>query len=185
MNSELLDELKRAIAMEDGPAKRDVTKRLIGYMLTLSHLTRDQIVENFATHAFTELPGSNLPALFAQHCGISVSRKRRVSFEMDPIVVPSLFRKSLEWRRQEERESSTLSLTNTDPFRKFKPRECFTKGLSYDTVIVPLVYQGGVNRWEGQPTKSDRTYVWTTEPVSYFLADLSCLDKYSSENVSN
>lgn len=179
MDVELGTEIQRISSLEDGPERTDAMKRVINYILTIPSVQPSKILHAFAVEAYRTLPGSALPAMFARHCGVLVHKGRRVSFDKNPTVVFYTQQKSREAKRQEERECTALSLTNTDRYRKFRPRECFEPGICAQTKIVPLVNQGYCNGLGATTAASKDGYSWAVGPISAFITDPTLMDKYA------
>lgn len=142
MDEELVAELEKTMGLENCENERRSTVRLIQYMLSIQTVPAvyRPVLERFAVHAFEKLPASGLPILFVEKFNIPVRRRRRVSFGSTKVhEISSKCRESAEAGLQRRREAAVLGLTNTDLFKKFRPKNCIEEGTPCTTVEVSLI----------------------------------------------
>jgi hypothetical protein len=141
MDAELIAELTKIMKMTDQEDCKRATIRLIYYMLTIPMPSHEHIplIAQFLTHSISLLPSSSLPSQLAKKFGIPFVKKKKVSFSSAEVfnIDPNRF-SSREAKTQKQRESTTLSIYNTDLFKKFRPKVSFQRGLKFETKEIPL-----------------------------------------------
>lgn len=181
MDAELVSEIEKIMKTENLENGRKGAARLLQYMLTIPKIPDMHMLmlQHFINYAFSILPSSSLPILISQRFDLSVNRTRKVSFGKTEIhEVNSRHHCSGEAEKQRTREDSALSLTNTDPFKKFRPKNCIEKGLPFITKKVPLHNLNFRNRWDGEPSISNRGIPRIALKIDDIIAHPEVLDVF-------
>ncbi|KAL6121441.1 hypothetical protein NUSPORA_01637 [Nucleospora cyclopteri] len=106
---------------------------LIQYNIDLKN---NKTLSNFCQYAFENLRGSNLPSELAKKHKVSLNRKKGLKFDENVKIQKISKIMSQEGKRQQLRESKTLNLTNTDPYKKFIPRKGYEQVTRNETTMV-------------------------------------------------
>lgn len=181
MDESLAKEMADILECEDEATQSKCITRLIFYLLTLPPPSRayHSIVRRFIERAFEMLPSSNLPQQLAKKLGVSEHRRRVVSF-LSPTFFPLRSSENLsnEGRVQQARESESLSISNTDPQRRFSPKECFVDGMSFQTRHASLILHSLSNTFMPELKDPARCMAKISFDLDEILQDPSVLEMY-------
>lgn len=181
MDDDVVSELESIMRAPNPTADTKATARLIQYISTLPSVDQCYVpvLQRFTDHAFSLLPASSLPAIVAQKFGLSICRKRRVSFGSTEIRhILSRAGLSREGECQRRREAGSLNLTNTDPSKNFRPKPCFEKGSLCETVLVPFANISVENTWVAPQCSSGVQLCALPHPIGDIIANPELLDAY-------
>lgn len=181
MDETLAEEITEILTVEDENAQCKYITKIMFYLLTLPVPPRayHPIIEQLVERAFEVLPSSHLPQQLAKKLGISKRRRKMISFSPPTFfALKSPESLSSEGKAQQARESRSLSIANTDPLRRFSPKDCFIEGMSTLTRHAFLLPCNLSNTFNPELKASIKRSGRPTASLSEILQDPSILEMY-------
>ena len=180
MDADVAKELEDIMEKTDQEEARKCAERLSQYMLSVTTIppVYSSLVQRFTDFSFRILHGSSLPIALASKFGLHVKRVKRVSFQGTNIfkLEPEI-RLSREAEQQRIREASSLSISNTDSSKSFKPKNAVERGISNKVIKVPVVGVVTPNAFTAEYKKTGKDIPRFNIDVGKLLVDPSSLEK--------
>lgn len=148
MDKDVADELHKIMGLS-GIEAQDGAKRMLIYIKSMGHLPNEyrKLAQEFLDFSFKILPSSAIPQAFAKFFNLKSNYKKKVTVGKTTFYkLPVLGCSSKEAIAQRAREAaSPLSIVNTDPYKKFKPRFALEDDKKNNNTANSIVYTGLIN----------------------------------------